>query len=76
MHGMSEMYTSLLCNTHIFVVAKRVHFSAEKLTALIPHVQSNTQFVNFSDFFFPVHFSLDSGSDFPFAIWKFPEITF
>ena len=51
MYGMSEMYTSLSCNTHIFVVDTRVRFSAEKLTALIPHVQSNTQFVKVSDFF-------------------------
>ena len=58
MYGMSEMYTSLLRNTHIFVVDTRVHFSAEKLTALIPHVQSNTQFVNFSDFFFFQYISL------------------
>lgn len=58
MYGMSEMYTSLLRNTHIFVVDTRVRFSAEKLTALIPHVQSNTQFVNFSDFFFFQYISL------------------
>lgn len=35
----------------------------------------STQFVSFSDYFFPVHSSLDSGSKFPFVMGKFPEIS-
>lgn len=34
MHGMSEMYTSLLYYTHIIVLYTRVSFSAESLIAL------------------------------------------
>lgn len=52
MYGVSEMYTSLLYNTHNIVVHIRINFSAESLIALHSIVQSSTQFVDSSDYFF------------------------
>lgn len=74
MYGVSEMYTSLFYNTHTIVVHIRVSFSAEISSHCIPwfnlvHNLSTLQII------FPVHSSLDSGSKFPFAIWKFPEVS-
>lgn len=72
MYGMSGMYTSLLYNTHVIVVDMRVHFSAGSLIALIPCVQSHAQSVNSFRFFFfsffPVHSSLEKGSEVPRAV--------
>lgn len=67
MYGMSEMYISLLYNTHIIVLHTRISFSAEKSHCIAFHVFNLVHNLSTLQIIFPVH-SLDSGSEFPFAI--------
>lgn len=74
MHGMSETYTSLLYNTRVTVVHTRISFSAGSLIALrsMCSIWDNW---SARQIIFPIHSSLEGGSEFPFVIWKFPEVS-